>query len=430
MKQQTIKNSLGLWVILILWIGMLCPACSDSDADEAKRTNYGATTQKLIDIVESDSRIKMLLTEAIEKGKRINPDTATNLVQSLEQYYDFVERSQKSMPWDIIFCPGQPTLFGRMYQALCYCYFLNCMPLESLEGENFFTNSIQYLEPYRSWLIDYCKAWGTYLSSSESWNKEYEALMMQQEELGMTKGWYEDPSNWHSFNDFFARHLKSPDQRPIFSPEDDRVVTSPADCEPQGAWAIDEESYIITDEKIAVKSRVFNSIRNLIGPESPYCDDFAGGVFFHAFLNANDYHRYHFPMDGVIKELRVIPGDDALGGSITWEPALQQYVVDCSVPGWQSIETRGLAIIETAHYGLVAVMPIGMSQVASVNFEPDLQVGDKVKKGDMLGYFLFGGSDFVLVFQKEAAFKLLSPQKGDAYEHILMGEFLGSVGEP
>lgn len=430
MKQQTIKNSLGLWVILILWIGMLCPACSDSDSDEAKRTNYGATTQKLIDIVESDSRIKMLLTEAIEKGKRINPDTATNPVQSLEQYYDFVERSQKSMPWDIIFCPGQPTLFGRMYQALCYCYFLNCMPLESLEGENFFTNSIQYLEPYCSWLIDYCKAWGTYLSSSESWNKEYEALMMQQEELGMTKGWYEDPSNWHSFNDFFARHLKSPDQRPIFSPEDDRVVTSPADCEPQGAWAIDEESYIITDEKIAVKSRVFNSIRNLIGPESPYCDDFAGGVFFHAFLNANDYHRYHFPMDGVIKELRVIPGDDALGGSITWEPALQQYVVDCSVPGWQSIETRGLAIIETAHYGLVAVMPIGMSQVASVNFEPDLQVGDKVKKGDMLGYFLFGGSDFVLVFQKEAAFKLLSPQKGDAYEHILMGEFLGSVGEP
>ena len=150
MKQQTIKNSLGLWVILILWIGMLCPACSDSDSDEAKRTNYGATTQKLIDIVESDSRIKMLLTEAIEQGKRINPDTATNPVQSLEEYYDFVERSQKSMPWEIIFCPGQPTLFGRMYQALCYCYFLNCMPLESLEGENFFTNSIQYLEPYRS----------------------------------------------------------------------------------------------------------------------------------------------------------------------------------------------------------------------------------------------------------------------------------------
>ena len=89
-----------------------------------------------------------------------------------------------------------------------------------------------------------------------------------------------------------------------------------------------------------------------------------------------------------------------------------------------------MAIIETENYGLVAVMPIGMSQVASVNFEPNLQVGDRVKKGDMLGYFLFGGSDFVLVFQKEAAFKLLSPKKGNTYEHILMGEFVGSVGEP
>ena len=58
-----------------------------------------------------------------------------------------------------------------------------------------------------------------------------------------------------------------------------------------------------------------------------------------------DYHRYHFPLSGVIRELHIIPGDDALGGKITWEPDLKQYVVDCSVPGWQSIETRGLAII-------------------------------------------------------------------------------------
>ena len=129
-----------------------------------------------------------------------------------------------------------------------------------------------------------------------------------------------------------------------------------------------------------------------------------------------------------IRELRIIPGDDALGGKITWEPDLKQYVVDCSVPGWQSIETRGLAIIETDTHGLVAVMPIGMSQVASVNFTEGLQVGDRVKKGDELGYFLFGGSDFVLVFQKDADFRLISPKDGDnAWQHILMGEKLGEV---
>jgi phosphatidylserine decarboxylase len=199
---------------------------------------------------------------------------------------------------------------------------------------------------------------------------------------------------------------------------------------PQGVWDNDSDSYIITDDKIAVKSRVFNSVRNLITPESPYCDAFANGVFYHAFLNANDYHRYHFPLDGVIKELRIVPGDDALGGKITWEPELQQYVVDCSVPGWQSIETRGLAIIETEEYGLVAVMPIGMSQVASVNFEDNLKVGDKVKKGDLLGYFLFGGSDFVLVFQEKARFKLTAPtEEAGGWKHILTGEKLGILGK-
>ncbi len=73
-------------------------------------------------------------------------------------------------------------------------------------------------------------------------------------------------------------------------------------------------------------------------------------------------------------------------------------------------------------------MPIGMSQVASVNFEANLKVGDTVQKGDLLGYFLFGGSDFVLVFQEKAGFKLTAPTNGnDAWQHILMGEKLGEL---
>ncbi|WP_455634680.1 phosphatidylserine decarboxylase [Parabacteroides sp.] len=420
------KNLLGLIMVIILMINTSCENQSEKD-----NKMYNPTTQDLINLVDNDIRIKELLVEAIEKGKTINPDKATNPVQSLDEYYEFIDRSQTEMPWNIITTPGQPSIFGRMYQALCYCYFINCMPLEALEGENLFTNSVQYVKPYNDWLVKYCKSWGTYLSSAESWNKQYEELMMQQEELGMTNGWYEDASNWHSFNDFFSRKLASPEQRPITEPDNSSVVTSPADCIPQGIWEIDDDSYIITDQKIAVKSRVFNSVKQLISPESPYCDSFAGGKFYHAFLNANDYHRYHFPVSGTIKELRVIPGEDALGGSITWEPELQQYVVDCSVPGWQSIETRGLAIIETDGHGLVAAMPIGMSQVASVNFSSHLKVGDRVEKGDELGYFLFGGSDFVLVFQKDADFKLTAPKGTNGeYAHIFMGEKLGDVTEP
>jgi hypothetical protein len=59
---------------------------------------------------------------------------------------------------------------------------------------------------------------------------------------------------------------------------------------------------------------------------------------------------------------------------------------------------------------LVALMPAGMSQVRSVNFETDVEVGATFNKGDMLGYFLFGGSDFVMLFQAEAGFMITAPQ--------------------
>jgi len=92
------------------------------------------------------------------------------------------------------------------------------------------------------------------------------------------------------------------------------------------------------------------------------------------------------------------------------------------------IETRGCVIIETKEYGLVALLPIGMSQVSSVNFEDAVTVGTTVKKGDMLGYFLFGGSDFVMLFQSKVTFALTVPRESDgSYKHVLMGEKYGEL---
>jgi hypothetical protein len=55
-------------------------------------------------------------------------------------------------------------------------------------------------------------------------------------------------------------------------------------------------------------------------------------------------------------------------------------------------------------------------------------VGNAIKKGDMLGCFLFGGSDFVLLFQSHVDFKLTVPKESDgAYRHVLMGEQYGQL---
>ena len=83
-------------------------------------------------------------------------------------------------------------------------------------------------------------------------------------------------------------------------------------------------------------------------------------------------------------------------------------------------------IVQTESYGLVAVIPVGMSQISSVNFEDDVQVGAVFQKGDMLGYFLFGGSDCVMLFQKDAGFQLTATGDDTAgYQHLLMGETFG-----
>ena len=99
--------------------------------------------------------------------------------------------------------------------------------------------------------------------------------------------------------------------------------------------------------------------------------------------------------------------------------------------GWQSIETRGCVILETEKYGLVALMPIGMAVVGSVNFEDNILPGTKIKKGDMLGHFAFGGSDFVMIFQDGVTFTLDAPKQddGNSYKHLLMGERLGLLSK-
>jgi phosphatidylserine decarboxylase len=166
----------------------------------------------------------------------------------------------------------------------------------------------------------------------------------------------------------------------------------------------------------------------LIGDGSAYKDAFANGTLTHTFLDVNDYHRYHFPLDGTIKEVRIIQSDDTVGGITTWDAKTKKYVLDANTPGWQNIETRGCVIVETKKYGLVALLPIGMSQVSSVNFEDTIKIGKTFKKGDMLGYFLFGGSDFVLLFQSKVDFKLTVPKEGDgAYKHVYMGEEYGKL---
>ena len=381
---------------------------------------FTSTTCELIELVNSGAELKGLLEKSIAKAKATNPDKDTNPAQSLEEFYFFIEWSLTTLPRFILKLPTGSSLYDRLDQGVDYLYFLVDQPLEELEDKGYYYPSLQYHEPFRSWLSAYNRQWGAFLSTPESWKPEYAEDFFTDPEFGVCREWYEDPSNWKSFNDFFSRKLRDASQRPIENPSDDSVVCSPVDGWPQGVWKIDEDGYI--DNKVLLKSREFDSVVNLLGPDSKYGREFAGGSLTHVFLDVNDYHRYHFPVSGKILEMSKIEGTDGGGGVYRWNPEAKRYWLESRTPNWESIETRACVVLDTA-YGKVALLPIGMSQICSVNFSEGLKPGDSVVKGQEMGYFLFGGSDLVIVFQKGVEFNLTADTTG----HIMLGQKLGDL---
>ena len=423
------KKRNGFLIILcLLAVTTFQTSCDNNNS--GKKANYGEKTLELIDIVEKNPDIKSMLITSISKAKKINPNKNSNPAQTLEEYYEFISWAEKAMPWNFLPNIEYSELYDKIDQSLNYYYFINDQPLPELEGKGYYNNSLQYVEPYRSWLISFNKAWGKYLDTEDSWNNKYYQMALEDDKFGLKNDWYEDPSNWKTFNQFFSRYLKSPDKRPIADTIDNSVVVSPSDSKPQGVWQIDSNSFIIQKQGVAIKSGTLNSIVKLIGEDSKFKDEFANGTFTHSYLDVNDYHRFHFPVSGIVKEIRIIPEQNAAGCIVTWDSVNNRYAFDASVPGWQSNETRGCVIIDTEIFGLAALLPIGMSQVCSVNFEKNIKVGNKVKKGDMLGYFLFGGSDFIMIFQKKAGFILEAPtieNNSQSYKNLLMGERIGKL---
>lgn len=216
------------------------------------------------------------------------------------------------------------------------------------------------------------------------------------------------------------------------------MVVSPAESVPQGFWPIDRDSNMQVAGGLKVKLVTYFNVKDLLGKDSPYKDAFANGVLTHTFLNVNDNHRYYFAVGGTIRENEILQRNVAL--EVAWDGGQGKYAPLDSA-GWQFSQTLGYVIVDTKQFGLVALIPMGMAQVSSVNFEDAVQVGTDHKKGEMLGYFLFGGSDFIMLFQDAAGFQITAPAtrefrgKPDAdhrhpaltFKHILMGEEFGRL---
>jgi phosphatidylserine decarboxylase len=175
-----------------------------------------------------------------------------------------------------------------------------------------------------------------------------------------------------------------------------------------GTWDIDASS------KVTAKGVSWPIAKLLDG--SPYQGAFENGIFTHSFLNVDDYHRYHVPVAGEIEEVRNIHGRVYL--DVFRRPDGTLDVRDGVT--YQFNQERGLIVIDSPEVGLVAVLPIGMSFVSSVNLTTEK--GARLQKGDEFGYFLFGGSDIVMLFQNKKV--VIDAEVGRKY---LQGQRIGEV---
>jgi phosphatidylserine decarboxylase len=283
-----------------------------------------------------------------------------------------------------------------------FYYFLDQDPVKGLQSPVKPGVKKEKLTPLSQWIVDYATTWGSYLDTPAS-AKDVESF--RTDPLFNWDEYMPPPSGYFTFNQFFARHVK-PGMRPVAAISDDTVLVQPADSTFVGWWQIGQGSKIYVQENpLAIKGRQWSIHQLLEG--SAYADRFKGGIFTHSFLNTFDYHRWHAPARGKVVEARVLQEQAYL--EVKTKPAVVNGkkfntldVVDGT--GYQFVQTRGLIILDTP-VGLVACLPMGMAQVSSVVITAE--VGMTLRKGEELGYFQFGGSDFVMVFERSSNVQLV-----------------------
>lgn len=203
-----------------------------------------------------------------------------------------------------------------------------------------------------------------------------------------------DPADEHwgftSWNDYFTRRFVEA-ARPVAAPEDDKVIVSACESTPYRI-----STGVQRQDRFWIKRQPY-SLNDLLANDDAV-DQFVDGTVYQAFLSATNYHRWHSPVAGTISRALVQEGtyyseDDSEGAQAVDPTTSQSYLAH--------VAARAIILIEAddPKIGLVAFLGVGMSEVSSCVIGPNIKPGNRIAKGDELGYFQFGGSTECLIFR-------------------------------
>ena len=214
------------------------------------------------------------------------------------------------------------------------------------------------------------------------------------------------PESFQTFNEFFYRKLK-PSARPINA--DPQCVVFPADGRHLGFPDVSQAPGVF------VKGQKFQ-IPELLG-DPALAQRFAKGTLVLSRLCPVDYHRFHFPVAGMPGTTRLINGPLYSVSPIALRRRLSYL--------WEN--KRTVTLLETERLGTVIVMEIGATNVGSIlqTYNP----GQAVEKGAEKGYFAFGGSSTITIFEPgrvTLADDLVQASSRQQELYARMGDRLGS----
>ena len=210
-----------------------------------------------------------------------------------------------------------------------------------------------------------------------------------------------------SFNEFFYRKLK-PAARPVDAATDS--VVFPADGRHLGF------AKASAMEGVYVKGQRFD-LGRLLGDDD-LADQFADGAAVFSRLCPVDYHRFHFSVAGVPGNARLINGPLFSVNPLALRDRLAIL--------WEN--KRFITEIETEQLGRVLMLEIGATNVGSVHhtFVPTRSV----EKGEEKGYFAFGGSATLTLFEPgrvQLAEDLLEQSAGQRELYAKVGDRMGTI---
>lgn len=214
---------------------------------------------------------------------------------------------------------------------------------------------------------------------------------------------------YETFNEFFIRTLK-PGARPL--PTDPTALISPAD----GNILVMQN---INGNRLFPTKNVMLSIRKMLGDEA-LAQLFEGGTAIIVRLAPWDYHRYHFPLSGIAGLPRIIAGRFESVSPAVYLAGVQPLEVnERQVIRFQPDKSPMMAMVLV---GALFVGAIVETYIPGVHYQ----------QGDEMGYFEYGGSTMVMLFQKDTirvAPEILAASAEGKETPVKMGQIIGHVIE-